>query len=406
MAAQWMWTRSQQHNHAKVTPRFLQSLQSTSRRKWLTSSALILLFAIFFLLFHVSPVARINGWESPPPPPKTPDPDIYKNEPDQPGFFEWETKSEFFPARIEDAQEKSIQDLCGTFPTHLLGEIQPVLKTGHGVLDARVRPQLQGASACLDNLLIFSDADETYEGRQIIDVLKDIPKDLADGSPGLEAWRDGSLADGTASTKAAWSADRFKFLVTATRAWMQRPGRKWYVFYEADTYIVWDNVFRTLANFDPNEPYYFGSPSPGRDSRPGVKTWFANGGPGYILSREALRRLTEDDFNHTTGHYTGPSLLRQFWKIIQDDCCGDSVLGWALWNHNVSLSGLWPMMNPHPPHGVPFADRYWCQPLMTMHKPAEEDLMGLWRWQFQARSLEVSCYSPVANKTLNQTDQL
>lgn len=171
---------------------------------------------------------------------------------------------------------------------------------------------------------------------------------------------------------------------------MQRPGRKWYVFFEADTYIVWDNVFRLLANYDPNEPWYFGSPSPGGESTPGYKIWFANGGPGYILSREAMRRLTEDDFDHKTGHYTGPNVLRRFWETLHNDCCGDSVLGWVLWHQNVSLSGLWPMFNPHPPHGVPFADRYWCQPLVTMHKPAEEDLMGLWRWQFQERVRDVS----------------
>jgi hypothetical protein len=236
----------------------------------------------------------------------------------------------------------------------------------------------------LSNLLIFSDTDEYYEGRHLIDVLADIPAPIANETSALEAWRNGSLADGTASRRAGWRADKFKFLLGPMRAWKMRPGRKWYVFYEADTYIVWDNVFRLLANFDPNEPYYFGSPTFGRG-----QTWFANGGEGYILSREAMRRLTQHDFDRKTGHYIGPALLRKWWDLLISDCCGDSVLGWVLWHENVTLSGLWPLFNPHAPHMVPFTDREWCQPVLTMHKPMEEDLTGLWRWQWENRVADV-----------------
>ena len=381
MCAQWI--RAQYHRHATGTAR---SMRSTMQRQWLISSGIILTFAVLFLLSRVSPVQKIYGWATSPSP-NLPSLDIYKNEPDQPGFFDWQTRSAFDPVRVEDAENKSVEDLCASFPEHLLAEIQPVLKTGHGVVDARVRPQLQSVSACLSNLLIFSDTDEYYEGHDMIDVLADIPTPMAKKAEDLEAWRNGSLADGTALRQAGWKADKFKFILGATRAWRMRPGRKWYVFYEADTYIVWDNLFRMLANFDPNEPYYFGSPTFGRDG-----TWFANGGPGYILSREAMRRLTRHDFDQKTGHYTGPAMLRKWWDLICDDCCGDSVLGFILWHENVTLGGLWPMFNPHPPHGVPFSDRLWCQPLVTMHKPSEEDIMGIWRWQWENRVADVSSY--------------
>jgi hypothetical protein len=380
MCAQWL--QAKYHRHATGTPR---SMRSSIRRQWLISGGVVLTFAVLFLLFRVSPVQKIHGWVTPPPPAsKLPSLDIYKNEPDHPGFFDWQTTSAFDPVRIEDAEHKSVEDLCAAFPEHLLAEIQPVLKTGHGVLDARVRPQLQGVSACLSNLLIFSDTDEYYEGRHLIDILADIPPPIANETSTLEAWRNGSLADGTASRRAGWRADKFKFILGPTRAWKMRPGRKWYVFYEADTYIVWDNVFRLLANFDPNEPYYFGSPTFGRG-----QTWFANGGEGYILSREAMRRLTQHDFDRKTGHYIGPGLLRKWWDLLISDCCGDSVLGWILWHENVTLSGLWPLFNPHAPHMVPFTDREWCQPVLTMHKPMEEDLTGLWRWQWENRVADV-----------------
>lgn len=374
-------------------------MRSTVRRQWLISSGVVLTFAVLFLLFRVSPIQKIHGWPTWPPSQKLPSLDIYKNQPDHPGFFDWETKSAFDPVRVEDAEHKSVEDLCDSFPEHLLAEIQPILKTGHGVLDARVRPQLQSVSACLTNLLIFSDTDEYYQGHDLIDLLADIPAPFAQKPADLEAWRNGSLSDGTASRRAGWRADKFKFILGAMRAWKMRPGRKWYVFYEADTYVVWDNVFRMLANFDPNEPYYFGSPTFGRG-----QTWFAYGGTGYILSREAMRRLTQHDFDHKTGHYVGPALLRKWWNLLLDDCCGDSVLGWALWHENVTLSGIWPMFSPIPPHMVPFSDKQWCQPVITMHKPAEEDLTGLWRWQWENRVLDVSFDSYSLQVALAMTD--
>jgi hypothetical protein len=178
--------------------------------------------------------------------------------------------------------------------------------------------------------------------------------------------------------------DKFKFLPSVSRAWKENPDRSWYVFYEADTYIVWDTVFRFLENFDPDEPLYFGSPSPGRQ-----KTWFANGGPGFILSRESMRRLTAEDYDSKTGEYMGSKLAEKHWYNLYDDCCGDSVLGWALIHVNVTLSGLFPMFNPHTPHGVPFSERFWCQPVITMHKPSLEDIVGLWRWQWENRQADV-----------------
>jgi hypothetical protein len=297
-----------------------------------------------------------------------------------PGFFDWDTTSAFDPVNQENVADKSIQELCTSFPKHLLKDIQPVLKTGHGVLDARVKPQLQSVSACLDNLLIFSDVEENYMGRHLIDVIWDIPPQFRDFESQLKPWRDGSIEDGTVSPRKAWKMDKFKFLPSISRAWKERPDKKWYVFYEADTYIVWDNVFRFLNNFDPKEPHYFGSPSPGRQ-----KTWFANGGPGFILSREAMRRLTKEDYHPESHHYLGSMLTQRHWYNVYDDCCGDSVLGWALVNVNITLSGLFPMFNPHTPHGIPFSERMWCQPVMSMHKPSLEDILGLWQWQFVHR---------------------
>lgn len=361
------------------------------RRQCLIVASLFLCFSIPFLFFRSVPFERLNRWltSSASPASATPAqaPILPLPSPEVPGFYEWKTQSSFNPVRLHDVASKSVDELCAAFPSHLLKDIEPVLKTGHSVLDTRVRPQLQSVSACLVNLLIMSDTEEHFEGQRTINVIADIPSVLKDNEKQLDIWRNGAIANGTASRKEAWRLDKFKFLPGVSRAWRMRPDRKWYVFYEADTYVVWDNLFRLLENFDPDEPHYFGSPTPGRRD-----TSFANGGPGYILSREAMRRLVHEDWDSETGAYLGSKLTERCWNDIQHNCCGDSVLGWALILQNITLSGLFPMMTPHPPHGVPFSGskKHWCQPVLTMHKPSEEDLKGLWRWQWEHRERDVS----------------
>ncbi|KAK5676319.1 hypothetical protein LTS10_011131 [Elasticomyces elasticus] len=255
--------------------------------------------------------------------------------------YDWDTLSAFNPVR-QDIEGKSTRDLCKTFPQHLLHEIQPVIKTGHGVLETRLRPQLQSVSACLDTLIIISDVDEEFEGRQLIDIIAELPQGFRDNNKLLKAYGyflQKALADnGTLGTVdpakvgvQGWKLDKFKFLPQVSRAWQLQPEKRWYLFYEADTYVVWDNVFRLLSNFNPDVPLYFGSPSPGHDS------WMANGGPGYILSREAVRRLVRDDFG-ADGAFLGSKLSER-------------------WENHVT----------------------------PMHRTSAEDMIGLWRWEESRR---------------------
>lgn len=353
------------------------------RRSWPISLVAILFLVMgFFYLStghhkHLVVIAKGKlGWNGQSLPPEKMPPRPIQ----EPGFYDWTTKSAFEAPNVDNVGNASISDLCQSFPSHLLDDVQPILKTGHNVVSERVSAQLSSVSACLSNLLIFSDAEEDFQGHHIIDVIADIPAHLRDFESQLRPWSNGAVIDGSVESKKAWKMDKFKFLPAISRAWKESSGKKWYVFYEADTYVVWDSVFRLLENFDPDEAYYFGSPSPGRQ-----KTWFANGGPGYILSRESMRRLTASDYDPDTGAYLGSKLAEKHWYNVWDDCCGDSILGWALINANITLSGLFPMFNPHTPHGVPFSDRMWCQPIMTMHKPFQEDMLGLWRWEWAHR---------------------
>lgn len=146
--------------------------------------------------------------------------------------------------------------------------------------------------------------------------------------------------------------------------------------------MVWDNLFRFLDQFDPAFPLYLGSPSPGAALEDEKKVWFAYGGAGFVLSRGAMDKLLQRKVG-IQGMFMQPTLSQEYMPLIAGDCCGDSALGLVLYNKGVLLSGLWPMFNAHSLQGVPFGDRHWCQPVISMHKSLMTDMKGLAKWESQ-----------------------
>ena len=320
-------------------------------------------------------------------------------------FYPFETTSAFSPVAHHDAANKTLLELCASFPHHLTQRIQPVLKMGHGENRAMTDAQLLSVSACFrpDDLLIFSDLDETIHGRRAIDILANLPRAYRDndneGHPNpdyanYEAMyalaREGKLTvkNDPARGKNGWRLDKYKFLAEVERAWAMRPGRDFYVFYETDTYISWDNMFRFLSTLDPDALLYMGSPSPGRrDDDRKVDTWFANGGPGFVLSRGAMEKLLERQSSPINGQYTDAPFSLKWLELLRSDPCGDSVLGWALYNAGVSLKGFFPLFNTYAAHTLPYTERLWCHPFLTMHKLKVEDMVALWKWENGRRTL-------------------
>ncbi|KAH8895900.1 glycosyltransferase family 31 protein [Thozetella sp. PMI_491] len=312
-----------------------------------------------------------------------------------PEAYNFETASAFFPVSM-DIEKATNKEICASFPSYMTQRIQPVLKMGHGESRAKINGQLDSVSACFtnDELLIFSDLAEKIGDQEVIDILADLPEAFHIDNPDFEGYiamqemkRNGTLDnDKEAMSRInGWKVDKYKFIPMIERAWTMRPGRDWYVFYETDTYIVWDNMFRFLSTLDPAAPLYMGSPSPGQhDEKKKFKTWFANGGPGFVLSRAAMERLLHRE-SSLTGQLIDPPLNLKWRDLLRGDCCGDSVLGWALWNVSVPLSGFFPMFNVYPLHGIPFTERFWCQPVLTMHKTTPEDMVKLWKWEHSRR---------------------
>ena len=304
-------------------------------------------------------------------------------------YWLWDTKSQYYKKENIDWNE-GIMDECFLFPKHLTRKnVQAVIKTGVADDRARTDAMLNTVIKCIRNVLVISDADHKYGGWKTVDVLADLPaktymteEDYTIYETQKNATRDKKeLHQG----HEGWKIDKYKFLPQVERAIQHNPNAEWYVFLESDTYLFWDNIFRLLDKHDSSLPYYFGSPAPGRNNRPDQnseeeeQTWFAYGGSGFILSTAAAHRLVDRPRNGLG--VKGARLTTEYQELIRNDCCGDSVLGYALHDKaGVEVSGLWPMFNPHRLEDVPFGKDYWCEPVISLHKTDPGPMKDLWIW--------------------------
>jgi len=295
----------------------------------------------------------------------------------EPNYWDWDTATRFRTSRIVKTND---DELCASFPSYLLSSVQVVLKIGASESAERLDISTSYATRCISNLIIVSDREFELNGHHVHDVLADLLPVFRATAPDFDAYESLQWDDGSFDNGMGWKLDRYKFLPMVERAKKMNPVADWFVFLESDTYFVWDNLFRMLDQFDPSTPLYFGSPSPGHRTQDGETTWFAYGGAGFVLSRAAVTILLRRETGRH-GEFIQPSLTIQDENLVKGECCGDSLLGWTLYQKGVKLSGMWPMFNPHPLHSIPFDNAYWCQPVISMHKTLLTDMAGLVKWE-------------------------
>jgi hypothetical protein len=267
--------------------------------------------------------------------------------------------------------------------------------TGSNELDDRFAIHLSTTLRCFPNHLIFSDHEEIYHGEHIMDALADVDPFIQANNPDFELYRrlrqggrvslDRSELAGPPDTFASmsgktenpsWKLDKWKFLPMINRTLRERPEMKWYVFVEADTFILVSMLRQYLAMQDPAQLFYAGSQTFVAGDE------FAHGGSGFVVSQPAMRKVV--------NHYLAQK--SDIERFTNRHWCGDCVLGKVFTDSGVPLintrpafQGDDPGLLPYPQadaHPVPDESvRMLCHPAISYHHMSPAMIDGLWHFE-------------------------
>lgn len=292
----------------------------------------------------------------------------------------------------DDVLDYHRQFQCPPLPG--IEDILVVLKTGVTEALDKLPVHFQTTLRCVPNYVIFSDFEETIGGVQVHDVLRSVDSSVKEtildfdiynrlrefGRDGLRSvdLRDEPNSATGKPNNPGWKLDKWKFLPMINESLRYQPDAKWFMFMEADTYVIWPNLLGWLAHLDPTEPHYIGA-----ETQIG-EVIFAHGGSGFIISNPAMQRVSD--------HYADQT--QDIHRYTDFHWAGDCVLGQVLHNVGVPLQYAWPMLqNAKLGEVDPFTNNFyrkpWCFPTVTYHHMTPTDIQLMWRFE-QHRYQQVS----------------
>ncbi|KAI1916673.1 hypothetical protein LOZ53_002852 [Ophidiomyces ophidiicola] len=257
---------------------------------------------------------------------------------------------------------------------------------GTGVTEAleKLPIHLETTLRCVPHYAVFSDFEEEIAGVRTHDVLRSLSDEVKNHDPDFELYnrvqqsgRDGLkpsdfMVDDISGPSGkpnnpGWKLDKWKFLPMIDEALALRPEAKWYLFMEADTYMVLPNVGHWLQQFDHTKPYYLGTQMMLGD------LVFAYGGAGFFLSNAAMRQFSE--YRSTR--------LAELDKFTASQWAGDAVLGKVLADAGVHLTFSWPMLQTARIWELDHFGKPWCSPVLSYHHMTAGDIDIMWRFDRQ-----------------------
>ncbi|KAJ6190072.1 hypothetical protein N7519_000093 [Penicillium mononematosum] len=293
-------------------------------------------------------------------------------------------------------KEETLEEKCGNL-LHALDDVMVVIKTGATESLEKIPVHLRTTLQCVPHFAIFSDYEETINGVRTYDVLRNVSETTMNHEPEFDIYRrlqevgregltEAEWGDDTNGplgkvNNPGWKLDKWKFLPMIDEALEVMPDAKWYVFLEADTYMVWPNLINWLAHLNPDRQYYLGSPMQIGE------TLFGYGGAGIVLSSWTMTLLheyqmeTKEDLEAMTAH----------------EWAGDCALARALQDVKVDLTWAWPMMMTSRPWEIDhFSEGYgrqpWCYPVISYHHMAPKDIEEMWEFD-RANSSTMGTFS-------------
>lgn len=262
-----------------------------------------------------------------------------------------------------------------------------VLKTGASVLFDRLPIQLLHAQNALHpqihlsgqptylgpQFLIYSDADMQLGPFAVRDALSNVSSFVRNEKDFSERYNKlhDLLSSGddlrASGFEEGWGLDKWKFLYMWEDAYRRNPHAEWYVGYEADTYVLWQSLFKFLATQDPAREQLFGCPSILIRNQ----ELFANGGCPYVISGALMRATYGKD----------PHFATKFDHEVKVSCCGDAELSIALRKSATTpvrqLSEAGHRFQGERPREILFDSDNWCQPVLSFHHLKPEEVQWL-----------------------------
>ncbi|KAI2632619.1 glycosyltransferase family 31 protein [Hypomontagnella submonticulosa] len=272
--------------------------------------------------------------------------------------------------------------VCDFFPD--TSNVLVIVKTGASESFARVPTQLVTVLRCVSDFLIFSDMEQTIAGHYVHDSLQTVLSSVMEANPNFDLYHEQKACvvdqqnchiEGKQGMEFdAWNLDKYKNVHIIEKTYKMRPNYDWYIFIDADTYVLWNNLAQWLGKLgDPStKKRYLGSVAVADN------LYFAHGGSGYILSQATMQDLA---VNHS-------GFANKYDTLAETSCCGDYVTAIAL-NETVGIGvqQSWPTVNGENPYTIPYGPREWCHPIVTMHHMGSEDISSDIFYEFIAPKL-------------------
>ncbi|KAL6230200.1 hypothetical protein BDW75DRAFT_234587 [Aspergillus navahoensis] len=241
----------------------------------------------------------------------------------------------------------------------LLGaeDVLVIVKTGATVLRERLPVHFQTTLQCIKHYAIFSDLEEEFDGHHIHDVLSGVSVAMKNSVPEFRFYRElhenrermtRLTRENTSVQRDAWDLDKWKFLPMVQRALQEaKQDTKWFMFIEADTFLIWSNLLKWLAQLDWRRAHFLGLPVTMEDQR------FAYGGAGWLLSRPAIQQITHHIASRNDSYE----------DFTTDTSFGDLILGYVLEQAGLGLTGGWPLIQRETPSTMEYTKELTCYPV-------------------------------------------
>jgi hypothetical protein len=190
----------------------------------------------------------------------------------------------------------------------------------------------------------------------------------------MSSWAKEEEKFDTKESDAAWEMDKYKNIPILRKAYAMYPEKKWYLFVDADTSVMWTNILIWLQQLDPTKPFYTGSQNWIGDVE------FAHGGSGYIVSQAAAKILANEEEEKAKEHIS----------FAAHECCGDMVLAHAFHDNNIALNGSWPNIQGSRPDKLDYDKHKWCHAAMSFHHTTAEQTEQLFTLDREMEGVKVS----------------